>query len=77
MTVMELSAVYQDSANRLRDRIGALRVALKTEEDPDEAARLRRRIAELLPMWQETRDTAKLLAGYYGGGKDAKKRDQH
>lgn len=67
MTVTELAAVYQDSANRLRDRIGALRVELKTVDDPVDAARLRRRIADMQPLWKDARDTAKYLANYYGG----------
>lgn len=68
MTLFEMSALYADSASRLRTRITELRAAAQAQEDPEAARRLRRRIAELLPMLQETRTLATLTAHYYDTG---------
>lgn len=68
MTLFEMSALYADSASLLRTRITELRAAAQTQEDPEAARRLRRRIAELLPMLQETRTLATLTAHYYDTG---------
>lgn len=68
MTLFEMSALYADSASLLRTRITELRAAAQAQEDPEAARRLRRRIAELLPMLQETRTLATLTAHYYDTG---------
>ena len=68
MTLFEMSALYADSAALLRTRITELRAAAQAQEDPEAARRLRRRIAELLPMLQETRTLATLTAHYYDTG---------
>lgn len=68
MTIRELATMYKENAATLRERIVTLRVALKQEKDPLEAAALRRRIAVLLPMWQEARDIGNALAHYYERG---------
>ena len=63
MTLLEMSALYAESAAALRRRIGELRQAeLKDEED---RRLLRRRITELTPLLQETRELAALTAHYY------------
>ena len=56
MTLLEMSALYAESAAALRRRIGELRQA---------ARELRRRITELTPLLQETRELAALTAHYY------------
>ena len=58
MTLLEMSALYAESAAALRRRIGEL----KDEED---RRLLRRRITELTPLLQETRELAALTAHYY------------
>ena len=42
-----------------------LRGMERQESDPAAARLLRRRVAELLPLWQEARDLACLTAHYY------------
>ena len=61
MTLLEMSALYAESAAALRRRIGEPR-ELKDEED---RRLLRRRITELTPLLQETRELAALTAHYY------------
>ena len=68
MTLSEMSVLYADSASKLRTRIKELQAAAQAQEDPEAAQRLRRRIAELLPMLQETRTLATLTAHYYDTG---------
>ena len=68
MTLFEMSALYADSASLLRTRITELRAAAQAQEDPEAVRQLRRRIAELLPMLQETRALATLTAHYYDTG---------
>ena len=65
MTLLEMSAVYRDSAAAIHGRIAELRVLERAQEDPDESFRLRRRINELTPLWREARELAALTAHYY------------
>ena len=48
-----------------------LRGMERQETDPAAALELRRRIAALLPLWQEARDLARLTAHYYDYDKEA------
>ena len=65
MTLQELSRCYQASASVLHARITDLRALERAQADPEAAARLRRRIQELTPLWQEARELAALPAHYY------------
>ena len=65
MTLLEMSAVYAEQAAALRGRIVELRGLLRQETDPEAVQLLKRRVAALLPLWQEARDLAKLTAHYY------------
>ncbi len=63
MTLLEMSRSYRDSADAIHGRILELR--RQRPKDPDQALRLRRRIAELTPLWREARELALLTAHYY------------
>ena len=65
MTLLEMSALYADSAAAIHTRIIELRLAVR--EQTDEAARhsLRQRIAALTPLLRESRELATLTAHYY------------
>mgnify|MGYP001779580161 CR=1 FL=1 len=65
MTLLEMSVRYQDSAAAIRQRISELRLAVRLAEDPDTVHALQRRITELTPLLQETRELAVLTAHYY------------
>jgi len=65
MTLLEMSVSYQDSAAAIHGRIVELRGLERTQADPEEAFRLRRRIDELTPLWREARELAALTAHYY------------
>ena len=62
MTLLEMSALYAESAAALRRRIGELRQAARELKDEEDRRRLRRRITELTPLLQETRELAALTA---------------
>ena len=64
MTLLEMSALYAESAAALRRRIGELRQAARELKD-EEDRRLLQRITELTPLLQETRELAALTAHYY------------
>lgn len=66
MTLLELSFVYAQGAERIHRRILELRLAL-AEADPAEAEALSRRIRELLPMWRDMQEMTRLTAHYYDG----------
>ena len=68
MTLKELSKCYEESAALLRARLKLLRQWLVTETDPEEAYRLKRRIAELTPMLTQMNELAELTARYYERG---------
>ena len=65
MTLLEMSAVYADSAAALRLRIAELRAAMGALSDPEELRALRARIAALDPLLREARALAELTAHYY------------
>lgn len=65
MTLAEMSGLYAESAAALRQRIAELRQSAREQEDEAERYALRRRIAELTPLLQETRELAALTARYY------------
>ena len=62
---LEMSALYAESAAALRRRIGELRQAARELKDEEDRRLLRRRITELTPLLQETRELAALTAHYY------------
>ena len=64
MTLLEMSAVYADSAAALRLRIAELRAAMGALSDPEELRALRARIAALDPLLREARALAELTAHY-------------
>lgn len=68
MTLRELSPAYRESAELLAARIRQLRRQAKDTDDPEEKWRLRRRIAELQPMLEQTRELAELTEHYYDRG---------
>ena len=56
---------------RDRSRIVELRGLTRQETDPEAVQALKRRVAALLPLWQEARDLARLTAHYYDYDKEA------
>ena len=58
MTLLEMSALYAESA-------AALRQAARELKDEEDRRLLQRRITELTPLLQETRELAALTAHYY------------
>ena len=68
MTLLELSALYDESATRIRVRMAQLRADAKEQTDPAAAQALRQRIAELTPLLREMRELAVLTAHYYDRG---------
>ena len=69
MTLLELSAVYAEGAERIGLRILELRTA-QAGVDPAEAEALDRRIRSLLPMWRDMREMTRLTAHYYDGRRE-------
>ena len=65
MTLLELSALYDESATRIRVRMAQLRADAKEQTDPAAAQALRQRIAELTPLLREMRELAVLTEHYY------------
>ena len=65
MTLLEMSVQYAERAAAIRERITMLRGMERQESDLETARSLRRRVAELLPLWREARDLARLTAHYY------------
>lgn len=65
MTLLELSALYEASADALSLRITELRVERQSMDDGETVQFLNRRIAALEPMLRETRETAAVTAHYY------------
>lgn len=59
MTLLEMSVQYAERAAAIRERITMLRGMERQESDLETARSLRRRVAELLPLWQEARDLAR------------------
>ena len=65
MTLLEMSALYTDSAVAIRGRIAQLREAARDQTDQEISRALQQRIAELVPLLRETRELAALTAHYY------------
>ena len=62
MTLLEMSALYAESAAALRRRIGELRQAARELKDEEDRRLLPRRIPALTPQLQETLELAALTA---------------
>lgn len=65
MTLLEMSALYTDSAVAIRGRIAQLREAARDQTDRERSQALQQRIAELIPLLRETRELAALTEHYY------------
>ena len=66
MTLIEISALYTDSAAAIRTRICLLEKELALRPaDPDTMRALRARIDALTPLLREMREMAFLTAHYY------------
>ena len=65
MTLLEMSAVYADSAAAIHARIIELRDQEKLQTDAEAARRLRQRIETLAPLWREMRELSTPTANYY------------
>ena len=68
MTLLELSAQYEKSAQLLRVRLSELRRQKKTAEDRQELFWLERRMAVLSQMLRRMNELASLTAHYYERG---------
>ena len=68
MTLLELSAQYEKSAQLLRVRLSELRRQKKTAEDRQELCGRDRRMAALSQMLRQTNELASLTAHYYERG---------
>ena len=68
MTLRELSAQYEQSAQLLRERLSVLRRRKKAAQEADERFWLDRRILALSQMLRQTSDLAELTAHYYERG---------
>ena len=68
MTLRELSAQYERSAQLLRVRISELRRRKKMTQDAQELFWLDRRMAALSQMLRQTNELAALTAHYYERG---------
>ena len=64
MTLSELSLSYRDSAALLRERLRLLRQELRNSQDPIRAQLLKRRIADLTPLYRDCREIAAYLEHY-------------
>ena len=65
MTLLEMSPAYRESAAVIRQRLAELRAAVRGQADPEAVRALRRRIADLAPLLQESRELEVLTAHYY------------
>ena len=65
MTLLEMYREYGASAEIIHARVVELRAMERAQTDGEAARRLRRRVAELMPMWREMRELAALTARYY------------
>ena len=68
MTLLELSAQYEKSAQLLRGRLSELRQRKKTAQEAEELFWLERRMAALSQMLRQTSELAALTAHYYERG---------
>ena len=65
MTLREMARVYRANNELTRARLRELRLALRSSQDEAERVQLKRRIADLTPIYREGRETAVLLERYY------------
>ena len=65
MTLSELSAEYEKSAELIAQRLRLLREMERHCSDEVQRQRLHRRILDLRPLQQQCRDLQKLTAHYY------------
>lgn len=68
MSLSELSAAYEQSAQLLRQRLRQLRQMLQQTDDPEVEFALRQRMGELSPLLTEMNDLAELTRRYYERG---------
>ena len=68
MTLLELSAEYQASADLLRNRLRAPRRQLRQAEDPAVCFALQRRISLLTELLRQTNELTELTKRYYERG---------
>ena len=67
MTLREMAQVYRANNEPVRLRLRELRLAVRLSRDEVERAQLKRRIADLTPIYREGRETAAYLERYYAG----------
>ena len=65
MTLLEMAAEYRRNCALLRDRIGQLQAALRTEADPAAAQQFQQRLADLAALYREGREVALHMERYY------------
>lgn len=65
MTLLEMSVLYAQSADRIRRRMAALRQEARCQEDPEAVRKLLERVRELTPLLREARELAVVTARYY------------
>ena len=70
MTLRELSAEYEKSAQLLRERLACLRKRKKAARDPEELFWIDRRTAVLTQMLRQMNELSELTAHYYERGFD-------
>ena len=68
MTLLELSAEYQASADLRRNRLRALRRQLRQAEDPAVCFALQRRISLLTELLRQTNELTEPTKRYYERG---------
>lgn len=68
MKLAELSEGYRQAELPLREKLRALRQALKAADDPRQRADLRHEIALLAGIMTQCRELAELTARYYERG---------
>lgn len=68
MSLSDLSADYEHSAMLLRARLAELRSELRGTEDPEHVYKLKRRIADLVPILTQMNELSELTARYYERG---------
>ena len=68
MSLSELSAAYEQSAQLLRRRMSQLRQMIQQTEDPEVEFALRHRMAQLAPLLTEMNELAELTRRYYERG---------
>ena len=70
-SLVQIADDYAASADLLRKRLAEIRKQLKATDDPDEAFKLKRRIAELTPILTECNRMERRCRFYYSGNRKA------